>query len=323
MVRYTFLSDWGLGTERGIARCEASELAIALMAEPITLQTTAVSASEDALAALVDRWTGHMRWRPDFTAWRERRLWQERYQQRRLEQLAGIVGPLSGKAVLEVGSGMGGLAVALARAGARVVAIEPHRAYCRIGTLRAARYSLRLPLVTAMGEELPVRDNVFDLVTCLDVLEHADDPWRTLREIGRAMRPGGRAVVTATNRFAFRDPHYHLRGINWLPRSWATTVVKWRMRLKAHAGFGDRQELSTMHYVSWGQFTRQCRALGFDAVDAREGRVRSGPLPAGTRFRRTIVLMRRLRLAVPAYRVYRAAFVGTFEVVLLKPGTAR
>lgn len=273
--------------------------------------------------ALVDRWTGHMRWRPDFTAWRERRIWQECYQRRRLEQFAGIVGPLSGKVVLEVGSGMGGLAVALARAGARVTAVEPNRAYCRIGALRAARYSLRLPLVMAKGEELPVRDDAFDLVTCLDVLEHADDPWRTLREIGRVLRPGGRAVVTATNRFAFRDPHYHLRGINWLPRPWATAIVKWRVRLKAQAGLDDRQTLSTMHYVTWGQFTRQCRALGFDACDAREGRVRSGPLPTGTRFRRTIVLMRRLRLAAPAYAVYRAAFIGTFEVTLRKQGTAR
>lgn len=264
-----------------------------------------------------------MRWRGDFAQWRERRLWQECFQQRRLAQLAEIAGPLPGKTVLELGAGMAGLAVALARAGARVVALEPNRAYCRIGALRASRYGVLLSLVAAQGENVPLRDGALEIVTCLDVLEHAGDPGQTLREIARVLRPGGHAIVTATNRYAFRDPHYHLRGINWIPRGWATRIINWRRRRKTSSGFDDRQELASMHYVTLGQFTRRCRALGCDTYDPREARVRSGPLQPGTRFRRTIMVMRRLRLALPAYYVYRAIFVGTFEIVLVKHDTPR
>lgn len=264
-----------------------------------------------------------MCWRSDFDAWRQRRLWQERYQDQRLHQLRGVLGPLRGKVVLELGCGMGGLAVAMTRAGSRVIALDPNQSYGRVCALRAARYGLHLPLVTGAGERLPFRDEVFELVTCLDVLEHANSLDATLREIARVLRPRGRAVVTATNRFAFRDPHYHLRGINWLPRRWAESVIGWRNRVKRGATFEDRQGLATMHYVTWGDFQRRCHALGFQVADLREEQVRGGPLPPHTRFRRTILLARRLRLALVGYRCYRALFLGTFEALLSKREAAR
>lgn len=259
-----------------------------------------------------------MRWRSDFGAWRERRLWQERYQAHRLRQLRGVLGALGGKMVLELGCGMGGLAVALARQGSRVIALDPNQSYCRVCVLRAARYGLHLPLVTAAGERLPFRDGSFELVTCLDVLEHANSLDQTLSEIARVLRPNGRGIITATNRFAFRDPHFHLRGINWLPRRWAGPVIRWRNRVKRGARFEDRQALDTMHYVTWGDLLRRCTALEFQVVDLREEQVRGGALPPDTRFRRTILLARRLKLAVAGYRVYRAFFLGTFEALVIK-----
>jgi SAM-dependent methyltransferase len=45
-------------------------------------------------------------------------------------------------------------------------------------------------------EELPFRDGRFDLVTCLDVVEHTPDDRRTLRELRRVTRPGGLLLVT-------------------------------------------------------------------------------------------------------------------------------
>ena len=277
---------------------------------------------EARLAALVDRWTAHMRWRADFAEWRERRLWQERHQGERLRQLAGCCGPLAGRLVLDLGCGMGGLAVALRQAGARAIGLEPNRAYGEICRLRAARYGLSLPFVAATGEALPFRDGAFDVVVCLDVLEHAESLEATLAEIARVLPPGGQAVVTATNRFAFRDPHYHLRGINWLPRPWAEAIIRRRGRGKDAAAFADRQALSAMHYVTYRSFAARCRTLGFTVEDTRERRVRSGPVGAGTRFRRAIGLLRRLRLALPAYRLYRALFLGTFEVHLIRMRSA-
>ena len=134
------------------------------------------------------------------------------------------------------------------------------------------------------------------------------------------LAPGGHAVVTASIRFSYCAPHYHLRGINWLPRPWAEALIRRRGRGKEAAAFADRQALSAMHYVTYRGFAARCRALGLAVEDTRERRVRSGPL-GGARFRAPIALLRRLGLAVPAYRLYRALFLGTFEVHLTKRGT--
>lgn len=276
------------------------------------------AAREVRLAELVDRWTAHMRWRADFAAWRARRLWQERYQDERLRQIAAFCGPVAGRRILDLGCGMGGLAVALRQAGARAVGHEPNRAYGVICALRAARYGLSLPFVAAIGEALPFRDGAFDIVVCLDVLEHAESLDRTLGEIARVLTPGGHAIVTATNRFVFRDPHYHLRGINWLPRPWAEALIRRRGRGKGAVAFTDRQALAAMHYVTYPGFVARCRALGFTVEDTRERRVRSGPLGGRTRFARPIAALRRLGLASLVYRLYRALFLGTFEVHLVR-----
>ena len=45
-------------------------------------------------------------------------------------------------------------------------------------------------------EELPVPDASFDLVLCIQVLEHADDPARAVRELHRVTRPGGRVLAS-------------------------------------------------------------------------------------------------------------------------------
>src|ERR671934_1486141 len=72
------------------------------------------SSVEERLAAAIEPWLAHMTWRKDFEAWRERRIWQERYQADNLRDLRqAFSGDLSGKRLLDLGAGMGGLSVAL------------------------------------------------------------------------------------------------------------------------------------------------------------------------------------------------------------------
>src|SRR5437763_12987346 len=132
---------------------------------------------EEEIAAAIEPWLGHMRWRKDFAAWRQRRIRQEDYQAANVAAVrAAAGGTLAGRRLLDLGSGMGGLIVALARAGADVVGLDYNPAYCRIARLRARRYALTLPLVVGAGEALPFPAAGFDVVINLDVLEHVADP---------------------------------------------------------------------------------------------------------------------------------------------------
>jgi len=276
---------------------------------------------DEQLAVAIDPWLQHMTWRRDFSAWRERRLHQEHYQAERLAQVRRVMGEVQSLRVLDLGAGMGGFAVAVALAGARVTACEYNPAYCRIIRLRAARYRLSLPIINAAGEALPLPNAAFDLVVAWDVIEHVKDPVAVLRELARVLRPGGHALITAINRRAWIDPHYHMRGINWLPRPLAELVIELRGRTKRGAAFRDMQRLSEMHYFHYHELVRLCNQLGFTVTDLREQALLAGQLPSRKPLRRAIRrVLRRMGLEQTAYCWQRRFYAGMFELDLCKEG---
>jgi len=273
---------------------------------------------EAELTRRIDHWLAHMTWRPDFERWREGRIWQERQQDERLRIIARYGGALPGRRILDLGSGMGGTSVALGLAGAAPLAFEYNRAYCDIIRLRAGRYDMGLPVVNGAGEYLPFADASFDLVIAWDVVEHVQNPALLLAELARVLRPGGRVLLTVINRFAFRDPHYHLPLLNWLPRPLAEAIIERRGRSKSGADFSDRQRLSEMHYYTMAGFRQLAARYGFRVGDIREDRVRRNEGSAGGRKGQARDVLRRLGLARVAYIAYRTLFQGTYELLLVR-----
>jgi hypothetical protein len=125
--------------------------------------------------------------------------------------------------------------------------------------------------------------------------------------------------VTVINRRAWVDPHYHIRGINYLPRPLAERVIAWRGRTKQGAAFRDMQRLSEMHYYRYGDFVDLARRCGFSVRDLREERLRAGRLASPRRSRRLMRgLLRAAGLELAAYRAERRWLVGMFELALTK-----
>ncbi len=271
------------------------------------------------LAPLIDPWLAHMRWRADFDTWRQKRLDSELHQAETLAQTTAAVGALDGRQLLDLGCGMGGFAVAAARAGAAVTALDYNPAYCVITAARAAKYALPIPVAQAAGEALPLPGAAFDVMCAWDVIEHVQNPAAVLAEAARVLRPGGRLLMTAINRLAFRDPHYHLVGINYLPRPAAERIIGLVGRSKRGAAFGDRQALGAMHYYTFGGFRRLAAQHGFAVADVDEARVRRGELSsAKPRRRQVLALLGRAGLTLPLYRLNRALYQGTYRLVLEK-----
>jgi SAM-dependent methyltransferase len=276
-------------------------------------------AAPTELEQAIDPWLRHMRWRRDFARWRERRINQEAYQSERLARLEQIAGRVDGVRLLDLGAGMGGFAVAAALRGAQVVASEYNPAYCRIILLRAARRQLSLPVINAAGEALPLPDAAFDAVVCWDVIEHVQSPDRVLREIVRVLRPGGVALITVINRRAWIDPHYHMRGINWMPRPFAEWLIARRGRSKQGAAFRDMQRLSEMHYFEYHTFAALAARCGFSVRDLREEELLRGTLYSPKLAHRIArAALHRLGLERAAYRLHRDWYAGMFELGLIK-----
>jgi 2-polyprenyl-3-methyl-5-hydroxy-6-metoxy-1,4-benzoquinol methylase len=290
-----------------------------MMIEPgqAPLETTENAAEQ--LAALIEPWLQHMQWRADFAEWRQKRLHSEDYQSGALAQVTSVAGLLEGRHLLDIGCGMGGFAVAACRNGALVTALDYNQSYCAITTVRALQYDLALPVVRAAGEALPLPDSAYDLVTAWDVLEHVQNPAQMLAEIARVLQPGGIAFVTVINRLAFRDPHYHLPLINYLPRFLGEAAITLFGRSKRGSALRDRQRLGEMHYYTFDRFSRLAADHGFVTVDLDEERVRQGDIaPRRARLRSMLQLVDRLGLTVALYRLYRGLYQGTYRLVLHK-----
>jgi ubiquinone/menaquinone biosynthesis C-methylase UbiE len=258
---------------------------------------------ERSLEAQIEPWLQHMRWRTDFDEWRRKRLWQENYQAEALADVRRYGGGNPQTRVLDLGAGMGGFAVALAREQGEVIAMDYNPTYCEIARTRARRYDLDLPALVAAGEALPFASESFGVLTCWDVVEHVQDPGQLFAEIARVLKPQGHAFVTVINRFALVDPHYHLRFVNWLPRVLGEKYIVWRQRSKA-TPLRDRQELSAMHYFTYGAAERLAARWGLSMRDLNAPRSRFRRLPRP--------------LGALLYRSWRTGGMGTYRLVLTK-----
>lgn len=128
----------------------------------------------------------------------------------------------SGAAILDVGCGDAGVAIAFAEAGANAAGIEPYEASVRRGRLRAEEHGVRVDIREGVAEALPFHDGSFDLVLFDNVLEHVQDRDRSLAEVHRVLRPGGLLYLVTPKPFALHslvsDPHYRMAGLVLLPR---------------------------------------------------------------------------------------------------------
>jgi 2-polyprenyl-6-hydroxyphenyl methylase/3-demethylubiquinone-9 3-methyltransferase len=109
--------------------------------------------------------------------------------------------PLAGRAVLDVGCGGGILAEAMARLGARVTGIDLSEKAVQVAELHRHESQLKINYQRVSAEDLAAREpGGFDIVTCLELLEHLPEPARMVAACARLVRPGGPVFFSTINR---------------------------------------------------------------------------------------------------------------------------
>lgn len=128
--------------------------------------------------------------------------------------------PLIGLSMLDVGCGGGLIAEPLARLGATVTGIDPAEESIGVARAHAGTQGLAIDYRAARVEDLAAAGDQFDVVTCLEVVEHVPDVAAFLATCARLVRPGGLMVLSTINRtmkayaLAIVGAEYILR---WLP----------------------------------------------------------------------------------------------------------
>jgi 2-polyprenyl-6-hydroxyphenyl methylase/3-demethylubiquinone-9 3-methyltransferase len=105
------------------------------------------------------------------------------------------------KQVLDVGCGGGILSESMARTGAQVLGIDLAQAVLDVAELHALEGHIEVKYRAVAVEELALeRPAAFDLVTCMEMLEHVPDPAAILAALATLVQPGGDVIVSTLNR---------------------------------------------------------------------------------------------------------------------------
>ena len=135
----------------------------------------------------------------------------------RMGYIAGLINPAGRKAV-DVGCGGGILTEALRRHGAEVTGIDMAEAALAVARLHLAESGLDIEYRKCTAEQLAAEQpERYELLTCLEMLEHVPDPGSVVAACERLLKPGGLAVFSTINRnpqswlFAIVGAEYVLR----------------------------------------------------------------------------------------------------------------
>lgn len=111
------------------------------------------------------------------------------------------ISPLAGKQVVDVGCGGGILSEAMARSAANVLGIDLAQHILSVAELHAIEAGVKVSYRSIAAEALAAeRPAAFDLVTCMELLEHVPDPEAMLAALKALVAPGGDVIVSTLNR---------------------------------------------------------------------------------------------------------------------------
>ena len=189
----------------------------------------------------------------------------------RLEWIEQVVGGLAGKNTLDVGCGGGILTEAMAGKGATVLGIDLGEKAVGVAKLHklesGTSVDYRLVAAETLAAETPA---AYDVVTCMELLEHVPDPASIVAACGKLVKPGGTVVFSTINRspksylFAIIGAEYVLQLLPKGTHDYAKFIQPSELATFArHAGL----TLTSMIGMTYNPLTKVYRLLADTSVN--------------------------------------------------------
>jgi 2-polyprenyl-6-hydroxyphenyl methylase/3-demethylubiquinone-9 3-methyltransferase len=157
--------------------------------------------------------------------------------------------PLKGKRAIDIGCGGGLLTEGMAARGADVIGIDLTEKAISVAKLHLFESGLTLDyrLVSAerMADEAP---DSFDVVTCMEMLEHVPDPGQIIASCAKLVKPGGQVFLSTVNRN---------------PKAYALAVLGAEYILQLI----PRGTHDYSRFLKPGELARLCRQAGLEVVE--------------------------------------------------------
>lgn len=164
------------------------------------------------------------------------------------------VRPLEGRSLLDVGCGGGLLSEPFARLGAAVTAIDASEDAIEVARQHAGEVGLEIDYRCLTSGELLASGAMFDVVVCMEVLEHVASPRTLVADLVGLTRPGGLLLLSTLN----RTPHAFATAIvgaeyilRWLPRGthdWRKFIRPAELRRYLSAAGAQLQDVTGLNF---------------------------------------------------------------------------
>jgi 2-polyprenyl-6-hydroxyphenyl methylase/3-demethylubiquinone-9 3-methyltransferase len=168
---------------------------------------------------------------------------------------------INGARILDIGCGGGLLCEALQARGAQVTGIDLAPGMLETARLHAAERGVAIDYRLVQAEALAAAEpGSFDVITCMEMIEHVPDPSAVVGAIGTLLRPGGAAVLSTLNR---------------TPKSFAQAIVaaEYLLRLVPRGTHEYERLVRPSELAQWGRraglVLQDLTGLAFDPFTAR------------------------------------------------------
>lgn len=121
----------------------------------------------------------------------------------RLRFIQENLGNMFALSILDVGCGGGILSQALAEKGAKVTGIDANESLIHVAKLHALETKTEIEYKSCTAEQLALENPVFDVITCMELLEHVPHPENLIKTLSKMLKPGGKIFFSTINRTPF------------------------------------------------------------------------------------------------------------------------